>query len=298
MKKLIVIVFIGLIGHSTNAQLNIYIRPTINMKTNQGSFRTVQNIFSSNQMVATNVKMLSNEYFTFINDRMFFDNNNISFGIKLGLDWKKHNFEIGIADDNSSISTGLLATFHSTNPETPDRYNYGRTREALGSDYLLFSLDYNYKVWQSSKKTVEFRLGAGTGLQINSGVNRKKGEYKQTEIYAPTLGELKPDVFNYAHLITTYKPNLISPYLKASIGFDFYTKKQRNILSIDIFYLQGLKFVQTQFHDVFIMDNGINKDYRFYATSRGSGFYFQISRKFQLYPWIPLSKKKREANKL
>ena len=97
-------------------------------------------------------------------------------------------------------------------------------------------------------------------------------------------------IYRVSHI--SYASNKYSGYINLGISGDFYTKSNAHLFSISIFYLQGFKILEDTYHRHFITDNGVDMIYNHSTSSRGSGLYFQIARKFQFHPW-PIKIKKR-----
>src|SRR5690554_2521912 len=95
LSKTVVLGLLLLLGSTLNAQVAFYLRPTVNMKTNQSSFGTEYQMNTYNSV--------TNEHFTIVNRPMFLDGH-IDLGINAGIQIKeKHFIELGISSDHSSI---------------------------------------------------------------------------------------------------------------------------------------------------------------------------------------------------
>lgn len=72
---------------------------------------------------------------------------------------------------------------------------------------------------------------------------------------------------------------------------DFYSSHQKYILSFKVQYLQGVMNKHSSNIIYLINDNGTQKSFYYKQYSRGSGIYFELSRRFQIYPWKGRKKK-------
>lgn len=297
MKYILTLVSVCLIGHYSNAQLGFYLKPTFNFKTNQGNF------LGKND----NYKEFTNKYFSIYNHKMYMDFNELNLGINVGVNLnKKHFFEFGVAGDHAGIAVNVKGNTYWKDPESQiEVLRDNSTYTELGSTtYTKFSFSYENLIWKSKRDVFQLRFKSGMGLLFNRWTNPKKGIVQIFYNNAFALGETEPGVYINSHEIKSTAWVRTSLFVDLGFGLDFYTKKRSFYLfSFDVFYLQGLGGLNngnmtTQEHRINVIDlnNNTSQIYSYFLASKGSGFYFQISRRFQFYPWIPLSKKKRIAN--
>ena len=98
MQKTALFLLFWMLGITVYSQLSFYVRPTVNMKTNQG------NIFGS-WRTSPIYSTMTNQYFSISNDKMFFDNG-FDLGIHLGVKIREnHFFELGFSGDHAGIKT-------------------------------------------------------------------------------------------------------------------------------------------------------------------------------------------------
>lgn len=282
MPKTISIFLFLLLGCSLNAQVAFYLRPTVNMKTQQSFF--------GNNRASENYSEYSNNYFTFRNDRYFFDRNTINFGLNVGVEYKKkHFFEFGYSIDNSGVAVGVKAQSYMNNFQDTEGLFYnsaGSTYSQTGSSFSRISFSYSTVFYKNSNNTFNGRLLGGIGLFHNTSVNRKKNIYDVNYESHFTNGQIAEDVFITEHYsrISNYWRN--SFYLNLGVGGDFYTKKKHKYLfSFDLSYLQGTRSIQIDDNFISVKDQGDVLDFHYRVSSRGSGVYFTLSRRFQVYPW-------------
>lgn len=281
-KNILLICFL-LFGYSLNAQVSFYLLPTINMKT--------QHSFFGNNNFTEKYSELSNKYFTFRNDKLHFDRNNINFGINVGLKLKnKHFFEFGYSTDNSGVAVGVVAqSYMNTYQDTEgDFYNSASsTYSQTGSSFSRISFNYAYLFYKNKNKTLQARFVGGLGLLHKSSVNRKKNKYHVDYIPHFTHGQISTDVFITEHYSRVTNIWRNSFYLNFGLGLDFYTKKANTYLfSFDVTYHQGTRAVQIDDNFIKVVDTGDELNFHYRVGSRASGIYFTLSRRFQVYPWI------------
>jgi hypothetical protein len=287
MKKTTLFLMFLLLGSSISSQVAFYLRPTVNMKTNQG------NIFG-NRLTKPVYSTMTNQYFSIHTGKMYFDKIQIDLGIYLGLTYKnKHFFEVGIATDHSGIQTQASKHDWGVDHYVADlpivRKGGINNQSTIGSPFTRLSISYNNLLWKNKTNTLQVRGILGIGSMYNHYVNRKEGIYVTGEIPSFPLGELDSNVFNTEYIKTTTSAWRNSLFLNVGLGLDFYTKKNKYLFSFDLFYVQGTRNVQVDHHRIKVEDYNLNKEttFRYTFSSRGSGFYFMLSRRLQVYPWRP-----------
>lgn len=280
--RLLTRLFLFLPTLGLNAQTSFYIRPTVNMKTQQSFF--------GNNRASENYSEYSNNYFTFRNDRYFFDRNTINFGLNAGVEYKKkHFFEFGYSIDNSGVAVGVKAQSYMNNFQDTEGLFYnsaGSTYSQTGSSFSRISFSYSTVFYKNRNNTFNGRLLGGIGLFHNTSVNRKKNIYDVNYESHFTNGQIAEDLFITEHYsrISNYWKN--SFYLNLGVGGDFYTKKNHKYLfSFDLSYLQGTRPIQIDDNFISVQDQGDVMNFHYRVSSRGSGIYFTLSHRFQVYPW-------------
>ncbi|WP_159038600.1 hypothetical protein [Brumimicrobium mesophilum] len=275
------------------------------MKTNKSTFGTGHQMNSHNS--------ITNEHFTFVNRSMFLDGH-VDLGINAGIQIKeKHFIELGFSSDHSSIGRSLLTNSIFNDYETGENYTSNTySHNTVSIHYWRISADYHNNFWKNQKGTIAFRSMSGIGILLNPSGNTNysgngsanglgllgKDDFGfgiNNESYGnDEMHQIKPDVFltDYVSKIEIHRG--ISPYVKFGLGIDFSTKDDFHLFSFDVSYLLSGRIVQQQESRITVMDNGVETNYRYSQSSIGSGLYFTLSRKFQVYPWLPLKKNKRE----
>lgn len=255
------------------SQNSFYLIPTINTKFG---------VSGSNAIFHYSNQFPKNEYFTFKNNSPYFSKE-ILLGIGAGWKNKKQGFflEFNWNMDGANISNETI--FLSTINSTENYYINNNLIYSGGVATHRFSLNIKKYLFKNS-----IYLNIGTGLTYFPHEKNYKFEY-ETE---PFLYDSNTtfNVKNTSRAVEHYNFNL-SLGLSADIKWNkFY------LFSIDLFYSQGFKknlLVHDSYYEIQNTLTNDVKKYSYGTASKGSGFYFQISRRFQLYPWIPLNKKKR-----
>lgn len=282
MLKTINVFLFLILGYSLNAQVSFYIRPTVSMKT--------QHSFLGSNHYSEKYTEYTNKYFTFQNDRYYFDRNNVHFGLYLGLVLhKKHLFDIGLATDNSGVAVGMKAqSYMNTYQDTEGAFfnSASSTYSQIGSSHYRIAFNYSNIFYKNNYNTIQARLIGGFGVLHNSSVNRKKGIYNIEYLPHFSHGQVTDDVFieeHYSRVTNFWKNSL---YFNFGLGLDFYTKKtSKYLFSFDVYYLQGTRIVQVNDEFIKVIDSGEEMNFHYRVSSRNSGIYFTLSRRFQVYPW-------------
>lgn len=271
-------------GYLLNAQVSFYVRPTVSMKTQQSFFRA--------NGYHEKYTEYSNKYFTFRNDRHYFDRNEVYLGLQLSLSLnEKHLFELGVATDGAGSAVGLKAQYYDYVNAYQDTegvfYNSASSSYSqIGSSHHKIAINYNNIFYKNTSNTIQTRLIGGLGVLHNSSVNRKKGIYNVEYVPHFSLGQVSEDVFIDEHYsrISNFWRN--SVYFNLGFGLDFHTKNTNSYLfSFDINYLQGTRTIHVNDNFIKVIDSGEEIDFHYRVGSRNSGFYFTLSRRFQVYPW-------------
>ncbi|RYM34094.1 hypothetical protein ERX46_09040 [Brumimicrobium glaciale] len=286
LKKSTLLSIFLLFGITLNAQVAFYLRPTIIAKTNQGKFGSFSGKASFNT--------ITNEHFTFANQPVLFSGY-LDIGFNIGIQIKeKHFIELGLSSDYSSIGNNILINSTYTDFQTGKEYitnNYSMGTTSIY--YPRLSVDYHNNFWSNPKETLRIRSVAGVGVLIGGKSIASNGGDSPDQPNSPEdYREIGPNIFITNEYSTSTNNGGNTAYFKLGFGMDFNTKKDRHLFSLDASYLLSARPVQYEETRIHVLDNGNEVNYLFDQSSRGSGFYFQISRKFQVYPWIPIRKDK------
>ncbi|NLL27966.1 MAG: hypothetical protein GX259_04155 [Bacteroidales bacterium] len=277
MKNILTILFL-LSFVFVNAQVSFYLRPEVNLKS-------TNSYFTDNKSTS-----IQNEYFTFIYERTFLNFNNLNAGINVGLRLNnKHSFELGVSTNNLNTKSGIIAhrsyIIDSTNVKykIPTESNFSFTK-----GYTRISFLYNYLLWKNPANTINVRGAVGFGTLFNRRVSPKKGVY--TISNENGIGFSDPlDSIQMSHTVQILEYHKNSLYYNFGLGVDFFTKKNKNLFSIDVSYMHGFRRLQVNTNRINVTDGIKNANYIYsYGVSyKGSGFYIGISKKINLYTIKP-----------
>jgi len=277
---------LGSIGH---AQVSFYIRPALSSKTNYTHFYE----YFMNGSVKDRRNTRTNEYFTFINHGRYFNIWEWNWGIHVGVSLKdKHSIELGYSTDNIALAMGIAMDRKQVNKETNVQYGYESTNFlSLSTDpsgMRRISATYSYKVLQNKNKTIQLRTIIGLGVLQTVGADIFDPVIQAMYYDLPDPKELLADE-TYVYPISDISNQRIefSTYANFGLGLDFVSKKkQRNLFSLEVFYLHSRRIIYSHYFRYRVVDKLVSTDYIYSLHSRGSGFYFNLSKKIQLYPWI------------
>jgi len=286
-------VILMMLGSSAYSQVSFYISPNVSMKTNTS-------FFPSNHGYRDKRMSISNDYFSFVHYGRFFDRNQINIGLNVGVKWNNRHFlELGLSTDQASIANTVSIHELMVDSITSVRTSYPNGGGGTNSTGALqrFSLSYQMMLWKNKNNTVNLRGVAGIGFMHSRKSGFKDDWYIDTMYYHSSEdnnGNIPPKKISIDNIYeVSYQRMGFS--LNANIGFgiDFISKeKQRNICSFDIFYLHNAKIMLSSTHRFRVSDNMLTTDYIYHLSSSGSGFYFNISKKIQIYPWRTFKQKK------
>lgn len=262
------------------SQSKFFIRPTFESK---GYVGTTDNSLTDGLIF--NNKIANNSYFQ-ANNQLVSLRSITYIGLSVGININnKHSIEFGWSQDGTgsswrdrmmtwdTLSTGLQ-TFSNNSTVSKSHIHYQK---------LLINYQLSFK--NSDKKT-NFGVTTAVGLLFNP--NKKKNTPAPSIIYG-SYSSPESQTFLDENIFLTYKENEAFAFSRysflLSLGFfsDIYIKN-KYLFSTSISYLQSFNYMEYSTHHYMVNDNGTEKRLDYTSASRGSGVYFQISRKFQLYP--------------
>lgn len=283
MKILTPLLIIILFGSRVYSQTKFFISPTVNQKI----YISSASHFDNNGIFYNPVLLSENPYFD-LRIRKFSTRKDIPIGINVGVSFmnNKHILNLGYSQDGvgtsmeySSISKGPLYPNDPDNPVFLSFVSSMNSIHYINRVSIMYSFCLNFQSFHKNKVylTSDFSLLYG---KSRTGVD--------TYDYVPPVELL----YNNAQILkfqssTAYKGG-ISYMLSCGLLFDYGIRVKddwRYIFSIGINYRHGLKTIQGDVADFLINDNGNLFHLHYEAQSKGSGIYFELSRRFQLYSW-------------
>jgi len=280
-----------LLGGVVHSQVSFYVRPVCFTKTNKAHF---DEYFDRRHGQISDKRITrTNEYFTFINHVNYFYIGELNWGFHLGMNWgDKHSVELGYSTDHVALAMSTASNVVRVDTLTNVRYSYE------SSSYLSLSTDptymrkisasYAYKTWQNKHKTLQVRTLVGLGFlqTIGASFSDPLIQTMYSDPPDPASG-LLGDVYMYPVLDRSIKNQAFSLFANVGIGLDFVSKKKhRNLFSVEIFYLHSRRIIYSHYFQYRVVDKFVSTDYTYALHSKGSGFYFNLTKKIQLYPWI------------
>lgn len=253
MKSIITTVLFSLILSNAFGQKSIYIRPLVAQKLNYSSF--------PGDGLKSPLNYLGNDYYSFYNYGLHYKNNTLDLGIGIGLKLnEKEQVELTLAGDNASVKSAVI-------------YNSNYSSYLNGTSLIRTTFDYQYQSFLSHR--LNLRLVVGSGL-LFSAQNSIDFDSVQIELGNSTIMGIDK--------VQQYKR--ISPFIKMGLGFDFKSKKENPICSLDIFwiYSMGKSFISNS-KNLFVTENGqqVTNSLTHSIVSNGSGFCFQLSFPIKVY---------------
>jgi hypothetical protein len=253
MKINITIVLLSLIISKVGAQKSIFIRPLIAQKVNYSSF--------PGDGLKSPLNYSGNDYYTFYNYGLHYKNNTLDLGIGIGLKLnEKEQVELTLAGDNASVKSAVV-------------YNSNYSSYLNGTSLFRTTFDYQYQSFSAHR--LNLRIVAGTGLLFSS---QNSIDFDSVEI---ELGN-----FSIMGIDKVQRYKRISPFIKMGLGFDIKSKTEKQICSLDIFwiYSMGKSFISNT-KNLFVTENAlqVTNSLTHAIVSNGSGFCFQLSFPIQIF---------------
>jgi hypothetical protein len=255
---------------SIYSQVKFFISPEINFKTSTA-------FVDPNDLLTNENNLLENQGFY------------LPYAIAYNARVVKHQYQIyglsaGFTYKNDSRFIKL-----SYNKDIAGFRAYSFYRPHLSPSFIGTSLNYqgigfhrlmiNYGIKISSKSNFIqswFTIGAGININQNRGPQIFQGH--NNILLSPNGDEL------LRAYIRTFEENRVNACLKIGFDHDMYFKN-KYIFSLNFQYVQGfgkisrIEFVHEYNLNGAFVYNGIG------LMSRGSGFYWGINRRLQVYPW-------------
>jgi hypothetical protein len=283
MKKLHFIYLLLLFGCACHAQTSFFIKPLTQQK---GYITSHRNFFNNYGFFYTTGQSSQNKYFDFrikkFSTREYYY---VPFGISIGINNETKNFilELGYVQDGVGCSIELTELFlappYPDQPNTPVYIDQTRIGQTLNYSHRIF-LDFSHQLFANNKSRNDFYLHFVSSLMFGKTF---------LSIYYNIYDSF--EYFNGAKLKSTNetiifdgKPSLM---LGAGISTDcnvYFKNRKKYLFSLGAFYNHGFRVIGSYSLSFLIEDNGNLFHLNYGAQSKGSGVYFELSRRFQLYP--------------
>jgi len=282
MRNLFIILLL-LFGYACHTQTIVYLKPLTQQKvfiTNNRNFLINSSNISNNPYFDFNIDNLSSRISDYV-----------PFGLSFGIKNRERGviIEIGYVQDGVGCSIELaelvLAPPYPDQLYTPVYLDQTRRGQTLNYSHRVF-LDFSQQLFTNSNLKNDFFLHYTTSIMF--GETFLKYIFNEYDSYEYLNGgKLK----GYGEtVIYNGKPSFM---LGAGLTTDYYLGFKGNktyLFSFGVFYNHGFKVISSYDLSFLIEDNGNLFHLNYGAQSRGSGIYFELSRRFQLYPWKKRSK--------
>ena len=275
-----------------HSQTSFFIAPILSKKILANSI-TLPGLFTGGLNYTD--QTMDNPYFKF-NNKSLSSRPAIYWGIGFGinLNSKKHILKIELSQDAVGGMAELSTlTAYNPFPNQIQATHYSHQTFYYQSGHLVsrITLGYNFLLTKKSSKSKVY---------FNSDISLLFGRSQSQVWDYGDINELGAFVlYNDSEIKKFYygsqfggKTLMLGLGLSSDLGFKIHNK-WKYFFSLNILYRQGLKTVQSSGYNTYIKDNVENFDFviNYGTSSKGSGIYFEISRRFQLYPWKRNEKK-------
>jgi len=249
-----------------NAQMSFFIRPLVNFKADVSSSKGLG--FSDYVMDVSN-------YYKYDNIAIHPLFNGLDIGVAAGIVSKsgKYIFEIGLNGDETQ--SGYIMHVIKTNENDLSFYQ-SELSDISGRAFPKIII-------QNSLRLRKFKNQSNLNLLFGLGYGYKKehmlGHFNYFSDHAQvdnnTYLEVESDL-----AVFTLQNYFLHFGLSSELHF-----KNKYFFDVNVFYSHGFREMSVVSTKVTIHDDLSSKAMNYYSRSKGSGFYLQISRKFQVYPW-------------
>jgi hypothetical protein len=263
------IVFIFFLSSLSFSQTTFYLQPLSNSK-NSISF------IAKEETGGVKTGFFENDYFfgthTVTYNARVVRRNSLNLGIGIGITLNEsENLQFEWTQDKASflINSNYRTYFNDYNYNVKITYHRAIHRVGLNYSKIRFTQD-------GKRKFLQYSFGCGAFLNFN--------QYSDVHVDQPTGNiYLTPTLQLSSLYIQPLKEKKINAYLKFGLEGDVRFRK-KYFFTTSAFYIQGFGKIARIEHvhkykqngELFILPIGLE--------SRGSGIYFQLSRRFQVYP--------------
>lgn len=269
-----------LFGHCC-AQTTYFVQPTLSQKMIVSSFGNPSTINYGNIFVINEVQ--SNPY-VHVRNVTLSARPSILLGVNIGCSLNnRHHIKFGIAMDEIGSMVRTLTTSKDNfgiepPPGTIPSYNNSAGRST--SSHAMNQLNIEYSRLFNVKNSIfkNIMLNFGTSLFFGKEHFRSySNDYNLTIFH-------NNSTLDSATYFSWYTGRT-SVGLKFGIGFDLRVirkAKELYLFTFDLNYIQGFRVLSDTRFQFAITDNNDKFNINYYSFSRGSGLYFQISRRIHL----------------
>jgi hypothetical protein len=266
-------------SHLSLSQNRIIVAPIVNFKTSI-AFVDPENLYSLEKNILENQPFY--QPYSIAYSSRIVKHQTFGSGISLGYEFKNKTRFLSLSYIDDVANFRAFSSFRPFYSE----FHSGYRVNYYGINLHRFQLNYSIKLPSQSKLgNTWFSWGLGTFVNRN----RWTSIFPQSwDMPLNTNGDMLLRTY-----IRPFEENKVNFFLKVGFEHDFNVNK-KHIFSLNAYYIQGFGVVSRV---EYVHEYTLNGQFKYSGTglmSRGSGFYWEISRKFQLYPWRPTKKTKLE----
>lgn len=279
MRNLLLMVLISF--GNVYSQTKLYIRPALTVK---GYVSSADNTLSN--FLIFNNKTAKNPYFQ-VSNQLISSRSICYVGLNLGVNFKNnHSIEIGWSQDGTGSSWRDRMMTWDTTSFGLQTFSNNHTISKSHIHYQRLFIEYQF-IFKDYEEKTNLGLTLSSGFLFNP--NKKKNTLPPSIIYG-SYSSPESQTNLDENISLTFKENEAFAFSRYSffLALGFFSDvlvKKKYLFSFSLSYLQSFNYMEYSVHRYMINDNNIEKRLDYTSASRGSGFYLQISRKFQLYPW-------------
>ncbi len=266
------------------SQTTFYVRPIIENKIFIGniSYGVFDPIIIQN-------KPFDNPYISVRNNK-YFTAPVFNLGINLGVNFSdKHLLELMFGTDaaGNRLDMRFLVLGGSSLPQVDEGYVQSRAYRSGGINYYRMGVNYHYRITHNFQKS-NLGISTGAGLLFNPNVEFAKGPYSIiTDWYSYLDGNPATLIDNVRFESIETKQYAVGrwgSFMCLGVYADLWMFKTY-LFSMNLYYLQSFKIMEITDYELIFDDNGVINSFKYTSNSRGSGFYLQLSRRFNV--WKP-----------
>lgn len=255
---------------------SLFIEPTISTKASVSS--TNSRFFSNFTGASYGPFSIKNRAFIYPQEY-----SPILLGIKIGTVSKNKRNILSIGFNADESNSGYSYVYRGVEGFTEGWYNDGR-------GFTNIHLNYAFRLNKTAQQFdfyVHFAIGVGFHRQ------KGYGPYTGNDVEFSTGGG---DHFLLKSNVNT--PHKSTFLLSGGLDVDIKSGKGKYLFSLSLFYTHSSKVMSSIYMNVQTTGPKGNYGYGYMFFGRGSGLYFQISRRFQLFPWLIHRKHKKKSTSM
>ncbi len=195
----------------------------------------------------------------------------VDYGAGIGLISKNNFNKFHLSWKRDQVSYEVESYFRGFNSDTHDGF-YGLLRR----QYHRITFDYSTKIIKKAS-FVSSWLNIGLGAATNN------NSYNKTDVHLSYTVNVAPNTVLKEIYLQPFSERRVNTFFQIGLENDFNLHK-KYFLTLNILFVQGFgELSRVDYVNSYTKNNEIEL-YRRGLTSKGSGFYLGISRRFQVFP--------------